>query len=245
MKKFLLATLSIFLLCGCEALDECVKHTGNTATLEYAVDPFYGIVVHRGIGMVITQADTFSVKVVTGENLIDDIKVVVKDGILVLSDDTSCNWVRDYGQTVVYVTAPTLSQIESKTELDIDSGNLLTYPTLTLIAVDLSNGAGTNDFHIQVDSEKLEVQSNNVAAFYLSGETDHLVASFYEGNGVIKAQNLIAQQIDVFHRGSNNMYLHPVQSIAGNLYSTGNVFCSPQPPIVNVVRHYHGQLIFE
>jgi hypothetical protein len=243
--KRLIAIFLVVILSSCESLEECVKHTGNTAAREVAVSSFDKIIVRKGIALVITQADTYSVNIVSGENLIDDIRAEVKDRVLTLTDDTTCNWVRDYGQTTVYVTAPNLTHIISKTELDITSGNVLTYPSLLLESLDLSDGAGTGDFHLQVANESMEISSNNVSGFYLSGTTNSLVAGFYEGNGVLKAQELIANTIYVFHRGSNNMFVHPVESISGELFSTGNVFCSPQPPVVSVIRHYQGRLIFE
>ncbi|HLA56482.1 MAG TPA: head GIN domain-containing protein [Flavobacterium sp.] len=245
MKKLFLAIAFLLLFAGCDNPAECVKHTGYTVTKDIPVTTFDRIIVHRGIAMVITQDDNYSVSVVTGENLVDDIKATVTNGLLSLSDDTTCNWVRDYGQTIVYVTTPTLTQIESKTEQNISSSSVLTYPSLTLKATDLSGGAGTGDFHIQVSNNTVEINTNNVAAFYLSGQTANLVAGFYEGNGILKAQDLLAYSVYVFHRGSNNLYVHPTQSISGEIYSTGNVFCSPHPPEVNVNRHYQGRLIFE
>lgn len=234
----------LFLLAACDVA-ECVKSTGPMVTKEIEVATFEKILVRKGIALVVTQGPEYRVKVVSGENLVDDIQVRVTNDVLTLTDDTTCNWVRDYGQTTVYVTAPNLVEINSKTELSISSGNTLTYPALKLIALDLSDGAGTGDFHISVNSNDLEINTNNVSNFYLSGQTNNFVAGFYEGNGILKAQELAANSIYVFHRGSNNMYVHPVNSIAGEIFSTGNVFCNPQPPEVNVTRHYQGRLIFE
>ena len=220
-------------------------HTGKVASKSFSVENFDKIEVHTGIALVVTQGETPFINVVTGENLINDIEVFVKNGTLILQDRTTCNWVRDYGQTTVYVTAPNLNELISKTEQDISSTNLLTYPELKLTATDQAGEAGTGDFHIQVNNDVLEINSNNVAGFYLSGTTVNLIAGFYEGNGILKAQDLISYSVFLFHRGSNDLYVHPTNDISGNIYSTGNVYCSPKPPIVNVERHYQGRLIFQ
>ncbi len=244
MKKLFLFIVLVSMFSACENPAECLMHTGATASKIVTVDAFSKIEVHVGIALVITQGDIPFINVVSGENLIDDIEVSVQDGKLILRDKTTCNWVRDYGQTTVYVTAPNLTEVISKTDQNISSANTLTYSELKLTANDLSNGAGTGDFNVNVNNDVLEINTNNVAGFYLSGATVNLIVGFYEGNGMLQAQNLISYSVYLFHRGSNDIYVHPTNDISGNIYSTGNVYCSPQPPIVNVETHYKGKLIF-
>ena len=243
MKKLFLIALIGFLF-SCENPADCLMHTGSMTSKVVEVADFSKIEVHTGIALVITQGDIPFINIVSGENLINDIDVSVQNGTLILKDKTTCNWVRDYGVTTVYVTAPNLTELISKTEQKISAAGVLTYPELKLTAVDLSNGAGTGDFHIKVDNNVVEINTNNVAGFYLSGQTVNLIAGFYEGNGILKAQDLISYSVYLFHRGSNDLYVHPTNDISGNIYSTGNVYCSPQPPIVNVSAHYQGKLIF-
>ena len=244
MKKLFLFTVLVSMFSACENPAECLMHTGATASKNIEVEAFSKIEVHAGIALVITQGDIPFVNVVSGENLINDIEVSVQNGTLILRDKTTCNWVRDYGQTTVYVTAPNLTEVISKTDQNISSANTLTYSELKLTANDLSNGAGTGDFNLNVNNDVLEINTNNVAGFYLSGATVNLIVGFYEGNGILQAQDLICYSVYLFHRGSNDIYVHPTNDISGNIYSTGNVYCSPQPPIVNVETHYKGKLIF-
>jgi hypothetical protein len=92
----------------------------------------------------------------------------------------------------------------------------------------------------------LTVSNNNVSRFYLSGQTNTANFNFYFGDGRIEAQNLIAQNITVYHRGSNDMIVNPVLNLKGDLYSTGYLISKNHP--VNspqVTAHYNGQLIFE
>ena len=244
MKKLFLFIASIAFFSGCEDPADCLMQTGTMTSKVVEVTSFSKIEVHTGIALVITQGDIPFINVVSGENLIGDIEVSVQNGKLILRDKTTCNWVRDYGQTTVYVTAPNITELISKTEQTITSGNTLTYPELKLTANDLSDGAGTGDFNLVVDNDVLEINTNNVAGFYLSGATVNLIAGFYEGNGILQAKNLISYSVFLFHRGSNDLYVHPTNDISGNIYSTGNVYCSPQPPIVSVESHYQGRLIF-
>ena len=60
-----------------------------------------------------------------------------------------------------------------------------------------------------------------------------------------EGENLIAQNVSVFHRGTNDMIVNPQQSITGSILSTGNVISVNQPPIVDVEEVFNGRLIFE
>ncbi len=243
MKKLFGLIFIGLIFCGCEAVEDCFKKSGQMVSRTVDVSGFQKIIVHKGISLVITQSTDYEVTIVSGENLLNGIEATVTDNTLTLRDDTACNWTRDYGVTTVYVRAPNITDIISKTEQKISSGNLLTYPSLRLEALDGSE-AGTGDFHLEVDNDLVWIESNNVAGFYLSGTTQTLTAAFYEGNGPLHADAMTATDIHIFHRGSNHMYVHPVNQITGNIYSTGNVYCHPEPPTVDVDEHYNGRLIF-
>ncbi len=242
MKKNILILLIAFVFFACENPGECIKSTGTMVTKEVLVSPFETIYVYSGIELIIKQGPEYKVEVRSGENLIDDISVVLKDNVLTLKDETTCNWVRDYGETTVYITAPNLVEIHSRTEKDIKSEGVITYPILRLISMDLADGAGTGDFIFDIDNGQLVIENNNVSRFFISGKTQEALFNFYDGDGRIEAQNLEANVIKLFHRGSNDMYVSPIQRIEGKMLSTGDVVLYRTPPEIDVTALYYGQL---
>ncbi|MBC8883991.1 DUF2807 domain-containing protein [Flavobacterium piscinae] len=88
------------------------------------------------------------------------------------------------------------------------------------------------------------VLNNNVSRFYISGNTQEALLNFYDGNGRLEAQNLTINVAKVFHRGSNDMIIKPLQSVEGDLYSTGNLILLNTPPNVNLTEHYQGRVIY-
>lgn len=223
---------------------ECIETSGVATSKEITVPEFNKIIVYRGISLVISQGDIQKVEVQSGENLINNIEVKVVDGLLSIKDNTSCNWVRDYGNTKVIVTAPNLIEIHSKTEKPITSNTLLTYPILRLFSMDLSDGAGTGDFNLQLKNFQTVIENNNVSRFYISGQTNELVLNFYEGNGRFSGENFLSNSVQVFHRGMNDLTVHPIEKITGKMVSTGNLIVANRPPIVDVQQLYIGQIIF-
>jgi hypothetical protein len=247
MKKYLLFFSLLLLFSQCEKPYDCVKSTGPTQSKVYDGLDFHKLIVNKRISVIITQGASNRVEVHAGENLINDIEVKTEGGTLTLTDNTSCNWVRDYGQTVVYITTPNLTDIYSKTEQTISSNGVLTFPNLHLVAmddIDGYKGVGTGDYNIKINNDILSIENNDVSRYYITGTTNYLVVNFYENGGIFHGENLLANEINLFHRGSNDLFVHPINKISGGIFNVGNVYCYSHPPINTVVRHYRGRMIY-
>jgi hypothetical protein len=204
--------------------------------------------VYPGIAVVITQGPEYKVEIKSGSNLIDNVSVTQNDNQLVLTDNTTCNWLREYGQTTVYITTPNLEEIYSKTDKNISSNGVLTFPIIKIYALD-KNGdgeeaAGTGDFYLAINNNQLVIENNNVSRYFISGTTNSALFNFWAGDGRIDATDLTIQKINVYHRGSNDMIVRPIQSITGKMVSTGDVILKNNPPIVDVQQLYQGQVIY-
>jgi hypothetical protein len=248
MKKLFLLLSFILVFISCEKPSECIENTGNIVTKTIPVMPFSKIKLYRGIALVITQGLEYKVVVQSGSNLIDNIEISQVDNQLTLKDHTSCNWLRDYGQTIVYITTPNLEEIYSKTDRDISSNGVLTFSSLHLYALDANgdgeNAAGTGDFYLKINNNKLIIEDNTVSRFFISGSTSNAQFDFWAGDGRIEAGDLAAQTIDIYHRGSNDMIVKPIQNIRGKMVSTGNIILRNNPPIVDVLQLYIGHIIY-
>lgn len=88
------------------------------------------------------------------------------------------------------------------------------------------------------------LEDNQIAYYKLSGKTRLFSANLYGGNGRVEAQNLIADDIEIFHRSNNDTLLNPVNSLKGTIYATGNVILYSNPKEVYVVQKYTGKVIY-
>lgn len=249
MKKMVIAFCLILLFTNCEDFGDCIKSSGKLTVRECKGLEFSKIIVHKGINLVITQGDTYKVEVQAGENLINDIEVKVVENVLVLEDNTSCNWVRDYGETTIFVTAPFLTDVICKTEGDISSNGVLSYPYLHLVSMnnyDGYSGTGTGDFLLNLQCEKLFIENNDVSRYFLTGEVQEMSLNFYEHGGIFHGENLLVDSVNFYHRGTNDMFIKPIRALRGDIYNVGNVYCNSRPldENIQVVQHYRGKLIF-
>jgi len=247
MKHYIYILIAACLLsCNSESGNDCFQKSGNIIQEEFMVSAFEKILVNRDVELILKEGPDVIVIVETGENLMNDVEVEVVNNELILTDNNSCNFVRDYVSTKVYVTAPNITHIRTSTQYDISSDGILNYNNLRLFSEDF-NAVETvtiGDFRLQVNSQNLRITSNNISSFFISGQTDALFVNFFSGSGRFQGEDLIAQQVEVFHRGSNDMIVNPQLSLIGELRSTGDLISLNTPPTVEVEQFYTGRLIF-
>ena len=99
---------------------------------------------------------------------------------------------------------------------------------------DDGDGAGTGDFIIQVDNGQLVVESNTVSNYYIKGNCYQMLLNFYFGDGRFYGKDFHVENVKVYHRGSNDMFVYPLQKIEGIINATGNVVLENIPPIIDV-----------
>ncbi|WP_034043225.1 head GIN domain-containing protein [Wocania ichthyoenteri] len=248
MKKVIyIIILSISIACNSEDASNCFQKTGRLIQQEIPVDTFDKIFVNRDIELIIKDGDIQKVIIETGENLLNDITAIVVDGKLTLTDNNSCNYVRDYGITKVHVTSPNITEIRSSTQYDVKSDGVLTYPSLTILSEDF-NAPDTftnGNFRLQIDNNAFALVFNNLSNCFISGKTNNLNITFAAGTSRFEGRDLVVQNIQLWNRSSNDMIVNPQQAIRGKISGTGNVIAVNKPVVIEVEEVYKGRLIFE
>jgi len=248
MKNTLKYLIIIILFYGCDSEDagNCLQTAGNSIQQEFTVSNFNKILINERVELIIKEGIDQKVVVETGENLLNDIDIQVINNELVVINNNTCNFVRDYGLTKVYVTSPNIVKIRNSSELAVRSDGTLTYPSLNLIADDFqSDYLNVGDFHISINNTTLRITSNGISNFYIDGQTTNLTVGFFAGDSRFEGKNLIAENVTIIHKSTNDMLVNPQVKIEGDIFSLGDVIAYNQPAIVDVTEHYQGKLIFE
>ncbi len=244
---WILPTLLLFPSCTGEDIPDCVQAKGEVSREEVVVEPFTVITAAENITLVIKQGPLQRVEIETGENLRNEVEVRVEDGTLLLKDTNDCNLFRDYGTTTVYVTAPEITEIRSSSGFPIRSDGILNYESLILYSESfLNSDAQTTDgsFDLSLSSTRLSVVVNGIAYFKLRGDVAELEITIAAGDSRIEAAELSADRVLVNHRGSNDILIHPLESLVGVIRGTGDVISNTMPATVEVEELYTGKLIF-
>ena len=247
MKSYIkyLTIITLFFSCNSKNAGDCFQTAGTIIQQEFTVANFDKILINERIELIIKEGATQKVVVETGENLLNNIDIQVVNNQLITTNNNKCNFVRDYGLTKVYVTSPNITKIRNSSEQAVRSNGVLTYPSLKLVAEDFqSNYLNVGDFYLSVNNTQLTITSNGISNFYIDGQTTNLNVGFYAGDSRFEGKNLIATNVKITHKSTNDMLVNPQAKIEGDIFSLGDVIAFTQPAIVNVTEHYQGRLIF-
>lgn len=230
-----------------ENAPDCLQNAGELVREEIAVEEFDKITVFELVRLVIGFGPEQRVEVETGEFLRDEVTASVADGRLELRNTNNCNLFRDYGLTTFYITVPDLREIRSSTGYPIISEGTLPFANLTLISESFNDPeAETTDgsFEINFEGGDLNVIANGIAYFKLIGSASNLRLNIAAGDSRIEADALQAQDVNINHRGSNDMLVYPVNSLHGVIRGTGDVLSFNRPDSVDVTILYRGRLLY-
>lgn len=249
MKK-LIFILSIIGFLGCDSEDagDCFQKAGEIVQQEMEVAPFSEILVYDKIKLYIEQGAEQKVLVESGKNLMNEISAEVVEGQLVLKNENVCNLVRDYGITKIYVTTPDLEYLRHAGNIPLESVGTLKFENLWLVSEnqDQDPEIHTNgDFILDLEVENLRITNDNYSHYFLTGKVENFDGFFAAGDGRLEARDLIVQNYDLFHRGTNKLIVNPQQSLRGDIFSYGDIISVNRPPEVDVEEHFRGKLIFE
>ncbi|TBN02664.1 DUF2807 domain-containing protein [Hyunsoonleella flava] len=244
--KYIILIVLVF-ACDSENANDCFQKTGNIVQEEVVLNAFNKILVNRDIALILKDGPEQKVVIETGKNLLNDVEAKVESARLILTDNNTCNYVRDYGITKVYVTSPNITEIRSSTQYDIRSDGVLTYPTINILSEDFNvpDTFTVGDFVLQIDSNSFSTVFNGLSIAYISGATNSLNVNLAGGDSRFEARDLVAQNVTIFQRSSNDIIVNPQQEIKGKIFSTGNVISVNTPATIDVEELYKGRLIFE
>lgn len=243
---FYIGLFIILFSCNNDSAPDCFQNTGDIIEQEFVVVAFDKITVFEGVELIITDAPIQKVIVQTGEYLLSDVKVSFVEGRLILKDENGCNIARDYGVTKVFVSSPNIVEIRNSSNFTVSSNGILNYSELNLLSENFGNEgeySAIGDFNLQVNCDELQLVFNNLSTAYISGNVTDLFVGFYSGDSRFEGANLIAQNIQIYQRSSNDMILNPQLSLTGEIRSTGDVILVNEPPEMSVQVFYTGQII--
>lgn len=107
-------------------------------------------------------------------------------------------------------------------------------------------GAGTGDFYIDIENIFLYIETNTICNFHVEGKSKYFDAIFTWGDGIFYGENYtITKNINIFHRGTNDIIIKPEYIVKGKLLSLGNLVLKNNPQELDVEILNSGRIIFD
>jgi hypothetical protein len=223
--------------CDSENAFGCFKKPGEIIEQEIQLGSFAIIKAFDEVDIYLVNSSEQRVFIKAGKNLIPQIHLTVEDGILSITNDNSCNWVRSPENPGVYIFSNNISGIEI-----FDFANIYSEETLVLDNLSIFSD-GTGNFDLNIDLDTLFVKSAYISNFTFSGNVDFLDLIITADSRFL-ARDLSAIDILIDHNGSNRVELYPVNKLEGIIQSTGSVYYFNEPEILDVTVKSTGQLIY-
>ena len=217
--------------CKKENMCDCVKSTGDMVKEKRSLDDFNKIEVRKNVVVTLYQDTVCYVEVEAGSNLVGLIRTDVEDGILKITNDNTCNWVRSYDKEVhATVHLKNLVQLDHYGSKEINCANVL---TADVIDVYENNSA---DIHLNIQARQVWArQMIGGGDIYLTGAA---VFSYHYGGsfGYIYAKGLICDSVLVDHRGTGDVHVSPTVWMKVNIEDRGNVYYSGNPQLLSFLN---------
>jgi len=233
--------LGLFIFSGCakENMCDCLKSTGDMVKEKRSLGDFDRLEVRKNVIVTLFQDTISYVEIEAGSHLVDLIRSDVKDGVLKITNDNTCNWVRSYDVGVhAAVHLKKLSRIDHFGSEEINCGN-----TLRTDFIDIYEN---NSADIRLNLDAGEVYARQMIGggdIYLSGKARFNYV-FGGSFGYIYAKDLNSDSVLVDHRGTGDVHVHPLSWMKVNIEDRGNVYYSGSPQVESYLNG-SGQLFHE
>ncbi|MEO8085409.1 MAG: head GIN domain-containing protein [Bacteroidota bacterium] len=221
----------LFACCSKENGCDCVKSTGPIVTEKRSIGEFDRIEVRKNVIVTLVQDTINYVEVEAGSHLIDLVKTEVNNGILKITNDNTCNWVRSYDIEVkASVHLKKISRIDHFGSKEINCSNKLEVDVLDVYE---NNSA---DIHLNVAANRmLARQMIGGGDIYLTGSARFCYT--YGGSfGYIYASDLISDSVQVDHRGTGEIHVNPASWLGVYIADRGNVYYKGSPEILSDIK---------
>ena len=232
MRKLLfhiLALTLVFFLASCEKenMGDCFKSSGKTVIEERAFNAFRGIVLDDGINLYIEQSSTHRLAVEAGENLQSLIETKIEGGILKISNQNTCNWVRSYSKDInVYLSISELDEIVYYGAGEIRFTNRMTTDFFKLECWEASG-----NIFLDLNCKEAEIKSHTGPTdIYAMGVTNKLIA-YNNGVGGTFLENLNAQDVFAVNNNIGKLRIQSDSLLTAFIHGDGDLELRGEPEI--------------
>ena len=218
---------------------DCFKSSGDEETETRVVGSFSRVFVEDRIDVEYYYSEDYRVEVVFGENIIELIKTKVENEDLKISNNTTCNVVRDLSRhPLVKIYAPHFEYLENRSSGDITFIDTLSSEEFKYEQWE-SNGVAS--FLVKNDLTQI-VMHVGFCEVTIKGTTDR--AELYSAAvGKLEARNLISPGAFVNNTSIQDISVYAEDYLYGEINSRGNIKYTGDPNTIDQAVNGEGNLI--
>ncbi len=219
---FYIALFVSLISCDKENAPDCFQRTGDNTTETVLIsESFESIELFDNISVSLENTlpgEAASYELTGPENLLSDIELEVKNQVLTITNENTCNWVRPYDEFHLTIKNNEIKRIFNYGSVGV---NLLNYESEKFTFEQESSVA---DNHIHFNGENLTINLHTGAgSAQVSGDTQNLNL-YANGLGEINALEMNCPSISVNNSGRRDIYTNPSDYMFVTIKGSGSVF---------------------
>lgn len=209
---------------------DCFKPRGETVIETRSVSNFHTLHTYDKIDVYFTQDTTLTtpiVQVKTGKNLVANVTTRIVDGELRIENTNKCNFVRGaHNEVTVYVTAPFVNYFVQDGVGNIFGTNTVVQDTTHCFIYN------SGDIHLSVKTKGVMSHTHGIGDLYLDGTSDAFFSNIV-GQGFINAGDLSVGYCFIYFRSNGQAHVRVTGRLDCELASTGDIYYTGNPAVVN------------
>ncbi|WP_439880872.1 head GIN domain-containing protein [Pontibacter sp. MBLB2868] len=225
--KFYATSLAVLvislLLVDLPLMAQHLRGNGNFQTQTRNVSGFKGIDVSGGFTVEITQGNTESVRIEAEENLLDNIKTQVRDGVLHIYND---HGVTTSKGMKAYITIKELNKVDISGGVKVLGRSTFKTNTMNL---DMSGGSKVT---LAIDARQVRADMSGASKVELSGKADELTMEM-SGASNVDASELEAKNVKVGASGASKVKVYAKESLSIAASGASAVYYKGTPSITS------------
>jgi hypothetical protein len=238
--KWILGVLAVTVLApGCffdfdedDDFLSCVNGRGSIVNESFDLPAFDAIVLDMNAEVFIQQGPQQEVTIEGQQNIIDRIRLTVRDGEWVIEPDRC---LRDFSDVRIFITVQDVRRLELSS-----SGRIFGENTFNIDDIELRlSGSGSIDLGLNCDDVTATLPGSGTIA--LEGTGDELDFNL-SGSGELKAFGMQMNEADVVISGSGDAEVRVVNRLSARISGSGNVLFRGNP-VVNSTITGSGRVI--
>ena len=198
-----------------------LKGNGNFKSQTRNVSDFKGINTSGGFYVEITQGDTESLKIEAEENLIDNIKTEVRNGVLHIYSDKSIS--TSEGMKA-YITVKELNEIDISGGVQVVGKSAF---KTNILKLDMS---GASTVNMALNANKIIANMSGASKIELKGQVNDLKIAMSGASHAAVAE-LIAKDVNVTASGASKAKVHADKALHITASGASAVFYKGSPSI--------------
>lgn len=223
--KFYATTVAVFvmalLLASVPLMAQQLRGNGNIKTENRNASGFEGINVSGGFNVEITQGSKESVRLEAEENLLNNIKTEVRNGVLHIYNDKSLS--TNKGMKA-YITVKELRSIEISGGVKV-TGN----STFKTDKFDLDMSGGSN-VKLALNTKQLTADMSGASKVELTGQADEVNMDM-SGASKVEAADLMAKRVKIQASGASKVKVYAKDALNINASGASSVYYKGSPTV--------------